>query len=171
MRGLLFLLGILPFTAMAQALKPFDRLSRDNVTLNAKQIAGGGSTSHNWESGYGSFDRDKTGRNTIEVEVSPVGAKKEPIQLVFTFVAKTFGGEGKEDYISDQFILPTGSGKAVFSAEASHNDQNYIYLGERIRSGKKLVGWYCSAIRNGVVVGIAGSSHKYYEYAMEGSSE
>jgi hypothetical protein len=159
--------GASAFAEEAVELAPFDRLGKNNVIMKARQMSGGSTSDYKWQSGYGSFDRDKTASNTVEVEVSAVGSNGKPLVVEFFFVAKELGSGGGEHFIQKKEDVPAGNGKLAFTAEATHNDERLVYAGARNRSGQRLVGWFGRAVRDGAIIGVVGSSDKYVQYAAK----
>jgi len=159
---LLVLLAISSLSA--QEIAPFDRLGKNNVTVKAKQLSGGSKIDRNWQTSWGSYDRDMTSTKVIEVEVSGIGTNKGPIKVEFFFAIKDeanglryFEGQNEKNDLD--------RGLWLFSTTATRNVVNLAALGERYKSGEKIVGWLVRVIRDNTIVGVAASAPAFEKAA------
>jgi len=162
----LLLIGLAP--CLAQDLKPFDRLNRENVQIDAKTVKGGSKIDRKWQTDYGSFIRDFEQSRVVEAKISMPKQGEEAATLEFFIILRDGGGKG------EKFIKGTGEQSAdngdiwIFAASASRTHENYEALGIEDHHGEKIVGWFIRAVKDGQVVGYSTSSSALEKYAMSG---
>lgn len=166
MKFTLALFGFLALAAVSYAedLAPFDRLGKGNVTVKAKQLSGGSRIDRNWQTSYGSYDRDTTSFKIIEVEVSGRGQSQSPLRVEFFFAMRD-PDKGVRYFEGQEEASNATKGLYTFSTSVTRNDQRYVFLGERYKSGDKPVGWLVRVIRDNAIVGIAASAPSYEKVA------
>jgi hypothetical protein len=72
----------------SEAVKPYDRLGRDNVTIRAQHKGGGGSSDYDYKASWGSYARTVTSTKDIEVTITQPRREKQPLKLEFFFVIR-----------------------------------------------------------------------------------
>jgi hypothetical protein len=152
-----------PTEHVAEGLKPYDRLGRDNVTVRAEQKGGGSSTDYNYRSKWGTYVRTVTSTKDIEVTIAQPRKEKQPLKLEFFFVIK--GDSKRYAKQAGMLDLPEGEGSAVFSATAKQGQKRWVFVGYREKSGEKIEGWLVRVLNNARIVGIAASSPSLEETA------
>jgi hypothetical protein len=131
----------------------FSNAGRASVGLDVKETAASKAIGHNWETDYGSYDRDFARSRTLSITASNVGhsalsgthievlwfAQKLKDKSLFIFSRQTKASD-----------VPAGRGRAVeFSMPIlNSNVTNYATLRERYVAGSKFAG-YVAVIRNG----------------------
>jgi hypothetical protein len=169
------ILAVLVFSTSllcAQDIKPYDRLGKENVRITAKVIVAGTSIDRQWGSDSGSYERNRTSSLEVEVVVSPIGAKAEPLALHFYFVIRDHSSGKEVPSQCDVQALAVGSGTARFSGDASRYETRYGGSGgKKNTSGNAFAGWFVRAVRDRKIVGIAGSAAKYEEMAAKPTPE
>ena len=148
----------------ADAIKPFDRLGRNNVTIRAQQKSGGSSTDYSYRTSWGSYVRTVTSTRDIEVTVNQPRKEKQPLKLEFFFVIK---GDKRYAKQAGSLDLPEGEGSAIFSTSSKRGQERWVYLGFREGSGERIEGWLVRALKGDEIVGIAASSPSLEELAAQ----
>lgn len=90
-------------------------------------------------------------RPKILVEVSPIGAPSGAVELEFLFVKKFDNKEEPTPAPQVAIELPAGSGKCEFT--------------EFVPGESKILGWCARVIKDGRIIGVAGSGPKFVELA------
>lgn len=150
---------------VAQELKPYDRLSRDNIEVKAQAVSTGSKVETNWRSWYGSYYKDFKQLKLVEVSLSKVGDSKGPVTLEFYTVMKQEGGNGERIVKAEGLQDAERANTWVFAASASRSHLRYRYSNADYKSGEKIMGWFVRAIRDGQIVGIAASPSAFERYA------
>lgn len=163
MRALLAIFFV--FTvALGEEIKAFDRLGRDNVTIQARHKSGGSSADYSYKTSWGSYVRQVTSTKDIEVTVTQQRKVKLPLKLEFFFVIK--GDSGRYAKKAGILDLPEGEGSTIFSTSSQQGQARWVYLGFREKSGERIEGWLVRAIEGARIIGIAGSSPSLEEMAV-----
>lgn len=149
----------------AEDLKPYDRLSRDNVEVKALAVSSGSKVETNWRTRYGSYAKDIKQLKLVEVSLSKVGTDKGPVTLEFYTVVRQEGGNGERIEKAEGLEDADKANTWVFAASASRSHQRYRYSNTDYKSGEKIMGWFVRAIRDGQIVGIAASPSAFERYA------
>jgi hypothetical protein len=149
----------------SEAVKPYDRLGRDNVTIRAQHKGGGGSSDYDYKASWGSYARTVTSTKDIEVTITQPRREKQPLKLEFFFVVK--GDSKRYAKQAGALDLPEGEGSAVFSTSSKQSQSRWVYLGVRERSGEQIEGWLVRALNNDRIIGIAASSPSLEELAAD----
>jgi hypothetical protein len=149
----------------SEAVKPYDRLGRDNVTIRAQHKGGGGSSDYDYKASWGSYARTVTSTKDIEVTITQPRREKQPLKLEFFFVVK--GDSKRYAKQAGALDLPEGEGSAVFSTSSKQSQSRWVYLGVRERSGERIEGWLVRALNNDRIIGIAASSPSLEELAAD----
>lgn len=150
--------------AWAQEIKPFDRLSRDNVTVKVKETGSGKNSDYQYKASWGSFDRTETSTKNLAVEVTKVGAQPEAVKVELFFVMKAKGGKPYA-MTTEPISLPDGHGVAEFSGSAQMQRERWVYANERNASGTSIAGWLVRVLRGDRIVGVAASMDTYLKAA------
>jgi hypothetical protein len=154
-------------TSIAEEILPFDRLGRNNVTLDAKMIAGDSSTRNDYKTDHGSYDKTKHQAKSIEITTRCLSINKEDLSIMFYFVFRDALTK-KEIFVpSDAVTFKEGIGRAVFRETSMSTDMNLVTIGVRKKTGKTIGGWLARAIRGNRIVGIAGSTERFKKMAGE----
>ncbi len=123
-----------------------------SVRLDAKGTGNGSHTTHNWESGWGSYQREYDKQSAVEALVGTSGRTEVAVKIDWIFVGKTL-------YKNKRIAIGHGT-KAVTitpgpdqhvpltSGEIHSTDNNYVALGERTVSGSKIEGWIIRLLDN-----------------------
>jgi hypothetical protein len=149
----------------SEAVKPYDRLGRDNVTIRAQHKGGGGSSDYDYKASWGSYARTVTSTKDIEVTITQPRREKQPLKLEFFFVVK--GDSKRYAKQAGALDLPEGEGSAVFSTSSKQSQSRWVYLGVHERSGERIEGWLVRALNNDRIIGIAASSPSLEELAAD----
>lgn len=154
-------------TSKAEDILPFDRLGRNNVTLDAKTIAGGSSNQNDYKTDYGSYDKTKNQAKSIEIKTHCLSSNKEDLSIRFYFVFRDAQTKKELFVPSDAVTFKEGIGTAVFRETSKSTDLNLVTIGIREKTGKTIVGWLARAIRSNQIVGVAGSTERLKKMAGE----
>ncbi|HEY5743153.1 MAG TPA: hypothetical protein VIS99_11485 [Terrimicrobiaceae bacterium] len=149
----------------SEAIKSYDCLGRDNVTIRAQHKGGSSDSDYSYRSRWGSYVRTVTSTKDIEVAITQPRKEKLPLKLEFFFVIK---GDSKR-YAKQAGImdLPEGEGTAVFSTSAKQGQERWVFLGVHEKSGERIEGWLVRALNNDRIIGIAASSPSLEELAAD----
>ena len=60
---------LFPFVVLGQDIQPFDRLGRENVTIQAQHKRGGSSSDYDYRTSWGSYSKTVTSTREIEVTI------------------------------------------------------------------------------------------------------
>lgn len=156
---------LLPLVALGEEIQPFDRLGRDNVTIQAQQKSGGSSADYRYKSRWGSYVRTVTSTKDIEVTVKQQRKEKQPLKLEFFFVIK--GDTKRYAKQAGTLDLPEGEGSSTFSTTSKQGQERWVFMGVHERSGEHIEGWLVRALKDGRVLGIAASSPSLEELAAQ----
>jgi len=167
MKTCLPLLLLLILDVRASDLQPFDRLARDNVTIHAGAVAGGGSTRNDFKTDYGSYDKTKNQQKDIEVSIRPVSSNKSPITIRFYFIFRDASTKEEMFIPCDPVVFEQGSGSARFSQTATSTDLKLVMIDIREKTGETIYGWLVRAIRDDTIVGIASSNERFSGFARD----
>jgi hypothetical protein len=74
---------LFPVIVLGQEIQPFDRLGRENVTIEAQHKRGGSSSDYDYRTSWGSYS--KTVTSTKEIEVTIKQHRKEKQSLIVEF--------------------------------------------------------------------------------------
>jgi hypothetical protein len=154
-------------TSKAEEILPFERLGRNNVTLDAKTIAGDSSTRNDYKTDYGSYDKTKHQAKSVEIKTRCLSSNKEDLSIRFYFVFRDAQTKKELFVPSDAVTFNEGIGTAVFRETSMSTDMNLVTIGIREKTGKTIVGWLARAIRGNRIVGIAGSTERFKKMAGE----
>lgn len=154
-----------PLVVFGQEIQPFDRLGRENVTIEALHKSGGSSSDYDYKTRWGSYSKTVTSTKEIEVTVKQPRKEKQPLTLEFFFVIK--GDSGRYAKQAGIFDLPEGEGSATFSTSSKQDRARWVYLGISERSGERIEGWLVRALRDQRIIGIAASSPSLEELAAK----
>jgi hypothetical protein len=150
---------------VAESLKAYDRLGRDNVTIRAQHESGSSTSDYSYRSRWGSYARTMTSTKDVEVTVTQPWKDKQALKLEFFFIIK---GDSKR-YAKQAGVLdlPEGEGSSVFSTSARQGQERWVYMGFRESSGERIEGWLVRALNNDRIIGIAVSSPSLEELAAD----
>jgi hypothetical protein len=148
---------------LGQDIQPFDRLGRENVTIQAQHKRGGSSSDYDYRASWGSYSKTVISTKEIEVTIKQHRKEKQPLIVEFFFIIK--GESGRFAQQAGVLELPEGEGTATFSTSSKQDRARYVYLGIRERSGDRIEGWLVRALNRGRVLGIAASSPSFEELA------
>jgi hypothetical protein len=131
----------------------FTNVGRASVGLDVKETAASKAVAHNWETDYGSYDRDFARSRTLGITISNLGQKavSEAKIEVLWFAQRPLD---REAFIFSRQIkeadLSAGRGKVIeFNMPLlKSNVTNFAGTGERWVSGSKYAG-YIVLIRDG----------------------
>jgi hypothetical protein len=149
---------------------PYDRLSSENVTVEAKSVAGGASTRNDFKTDYGSHDKTKQQAKDIEVTVHPIFKNKEDLTIMFYFVLRSKETKSESFAPSEPIIFKDGGGKTSFRGSATSTDTKYAALGVREKTGETICGWLVRVVRGNKIVGVEGSNERFKNMAGDPKS-
>jgi len=179
----LFLLSILALAAqpaLAQALKPYDRLSNANVTLNAEIGTSGSQLQGTSTVGVSPTRAYETGKEIV-VKI-PVLKNSQGLVVEAFAVIKSYDSRGNGHLkkvevkkISDQEYRFTVSAaksiervmlqQTVLDTDTGNRYNQTIDTGRSVSHGDKITGWFARAIQNNQIVGVCGSGPQMEELA------
>ena len=113
--------------------------------MEAKEVETRVDTQHNWETDYGSYDRDYRKRTAIEVTVRDFSRKSPPATAHIYFIARALKGGPR--FIYAQRDLPINfSGQLAVVARVDAPDLkssvvNFAALGQQYVAGAEMDGW------------------------------
>lgn len=153
--------------AWADGLQPFDRLSRNNVTLKTSVLSSGANTTgQSIKTDYGTYSKDVSTSKVMQVDVALPKTDGPEIKVEAFAFFKNRGGS----QVNCTPLEVTPGEKLhsyTFDITASHRRERWMYAddGKVSEYGTKAVGWIVRAIANNTIVGIAYSSESYREVA------
>jgi hypothetical protein len=130
-------------------------------SIEGKSIGTGKVTQENWKTDWGSYDRNYTRMQHVEVTVTAWGAGEGNVEVEWIWF-----GRGLEKG-SPRVILNRGKSPITIKAGAGPKSllihsgaiagsvQNYSALGERYADGEKIEGWYIRLLIDGKPAGDA----------------
>jgi hypothetical protein len=155
---------LFPVIVLGQEIQPFDRLGRENVTIQAQHKRGGSSSDYDYRRSLGSYRKTMTSTKEIEVTIKQHRKEKQkPLVVEFFFIIK--GESGRFAQQGGVLQLPEGEGTGTFSTSSKQDQARYVYLGISERSGDRIEGWLVRALNRERVLGIAASSPSLEELA------
>ena len=154
---------IIAATSKAKDLRPFDRLGRDNVTLDAKSVANGAATRNEYETDYGSYDKTKDQDKDIAVRVLEVSPSSKKLSIEFYFVFRD-ARTNKESFVP-AVVFKEENGMLIFRERATSTDTKLAMIGVRTKTGESIYGWFVRAVRDGRIVAVAGSAERFVKMA------
>jgi hypothetical protein len=84
---------LFPVIVLGQEIQPFDRLGRDNVTIQAQHKRGGSSSNYDYRTSWGSYSKTVTSTKEIEVTIKQHRKEKQkPLVVEFFFIIKGEAG-------------------------------------------------------------------------------
>lgn len=122
-------------------------------SLEAHEVGTGDSTISNWETTWGSYDRDHHQTKNLRITVRDVTRRVREAQLLVYFVAHPLPTGNR--FIYSHRVLPVVFGNRIEitgeipAASIKSNEQNYALSGRRYSSGAVMDGW--------IVIGRVGS--------------
>lgn len=123
--------------------QPFDRMNRENVGVTAK-VTGR------------SVDSGASGSKSLEVSTTGNGFGLVTVECLFVVEAAP-----ETRLAGQQRILSAGQGTTDKAADT------FEFVMKTSGSASKLKGWCVRVVKNGVIVGVAGSSPKFEEMAAD----
>jgi len=141
-----------------------------SLSLEAKEVGTGISTQRNWETDYGSYDRDYRKRKQISITVRDLSRKAPPLVAQVYFIARPLNGAPR--FIYSQSALPVDlAGRieataAIAAPDLKSSVQNYAALGRKYVAGADIDGWIVVGEVNGQPFGIRASSQTLLEIAQ-----
>lgn len=151
------------------------------LSLEAHEIGTGDARVSNWETDYGSYDRDFSRSKKILVTLHNISRKPAPFAITVYFVAKptvapnTAGYDARNLFIYDrrehagEFHDEIELKGSFSSRTLTANVQHYQALGVESASGADMIGWIVAGWSDGRSFGVAASSQELLQLA--GSSE
>jgi len=132
-------------------------------TIKASGISAGKVTESNWESDWGTYDRDYARQQLVEVIVSPWGKGEAEAKLETLWFGRTVVGNDRVILrkLSQPVTLKAGAGpskKIVASGVIASNVQKYSSLGLTYGEGSKIEGWYIRLMMDGKLLSEAASA-------------
>ncbi len=150
---------------------PYDRLSKDNVTMKVS-IGGSGTTmtDQTLKTDYGTYSKDMKSEREMIVEI-PILKSGQPAPKIEAFCFFRDHGSSKTQAKKAE-VRELGPQKFSFVLEAENRRERWMYAdnGKVSQYGEKILGWCVRAIANDKIVGIAGSSTKFEELAAKPQS-
>jgi hypothetical protein len=122
-------------------------------SLEAHEVGTGDSTMHNWETTWGSYDRDHHQTKNLRITVRDVTRQVREAQVLVYFVARPLPTGNR--FIYSHRSLPVVFGNRmeitgeIPAPSIKSNEQNYALSGRRCSSGAVMDGW--------IVIGRVGS--------------
>ena len=122
-------------------------------SLEAHEVGTGDSTISNWETTWGSYDRDHHQTKNLRITVRDVTRRVREAQLLVYFVAHPLPTGNR--FIYSHRVLPVVFGNRIEitgeipAPSIKSNEQNYALSGRRYSSGAVMDGW--------IVIGRVGS--------------
>ena len=122
-------------------------------SLEAHEVGTGDSTTSNWETTWGSYDRDHHQTKNLRITVRDVSRRVGEAQLLVYFVARPLPTGNR--FIYSHRVLPVVFGNRIEitgeipAPSIKSNEKNYALSGRRYSSGTVMDGW--------IVIGRVGS--------------
>ncbi|HRJ72728.1 MAG TPA: hypothetical protein PLS03_10915 [Terrimicrobiaceae bacterium] len=145
---------------------PYDRLSKDNVTMKVS-VGGSGSTmtDQSLKTDYGTYAKDMKSEREMIVEI-PILKSGHAVPKIEAFCFFRDHGSSKTQAKKAE-VKEVGPQRFSFVLEAENRRERWMYAdnGKVTQYGEKILGWCVRAVANDKIVGIAGSSTKFEELA------
>ena len=141
-----------------------------SMSVSAHEIGTGKGVERNWQTDYGSFNKDAYRTKGLEVEVRNIS--KLPggeLKVTVCWTARELGGKQHAIHISHAETLPStiaGVSNATlrfWSPLLASNVTNFNSLGQRTAEGSKIDGWFVIVARDDVVINGVGSTPTYQD--------
>jgi hypothetical protein len=132
----------------------FSKTGPTPLRMEAKEISTSKAVSHNWETYYGSYDRDFARAKTIEVQVGMLGSKPAPapVEVHIFWLARRLATN--ETFVFHHESAPANAvglvpAKLTFTMPTlQSNVTNFNYARQKYVAGSKVAGWVV-VLRNG----------------------
>src|SRR5438874_3979473 len=150
----------------------------DALSLEAHEIGTGDARISNWETIWGSYDRDFTRSKKIAVTLHNMSRKPAPFAVTVYFIAKPtiapnqIGYDPRRLFIYDrkehagEFHNEIELTGGFASRNLKSNVEHYQALGVGSASGDDMIGWVVLGYSNGDVFGVAASSQELLQLAQ-----
>ncbi len=129
--------------------------------LRVKRLSSGKKTDKNWESSWGSYDRDYKRSICISIFVKGMG-KTAPATLEWYFIAKDLNSGKSWIFDSDKSEILLDSAKPdefeKTSRDIAASVQNYVALGMKDKAGSKIDGYIVRVVAKDKIVTVDASS-------------
>ena len=147
-------------------------------SLEAHEIGTGDARISNWETDWGSYDRDFSRSKKIAVTLRNMSRKPVPFAVTVYFIAKPtvainqIGYDARQLFIYDrrehagEFHNEIELIGAFASRNLKSNVQHYEPLGVDSASGNDMIGWVVLGYSNGDLFGVAASSQELLQLAQ-----
>lgn len=132
------------------------------VAFDAKRLASIRDVKHNWETDYGSFDRDFSQHITVAIQMRNMHSGKTNATLEVYFVAKDMTSETRWVFDKSLENVEIDSAKELHLLKQSKplaaSVQNYAALGIKDSSGGTMDGYIIRLVSGGKAQRVAASS-------------
>ncbi len=181
MRVFLFLFFAVAFSSLsAQQLKPFDRLSKNDITLDASVGAAGAQLKNpGTTSDAVSVLKDYSSVKEVIIKI-PVSRSLEGLTVEAYGVYKNYDNKSVRFEKIDVRKVSGQEYRFVLTADKSvlrikyqytsvdqygHASEGTVDTGRSVSHGEKISGWFARAIFQNEIIGIAGSSPQWQQSA------
>lgn len=146
----------------ALSVQPVDA-QEAQAFLRVKRLSSGKITNKNWETSWGSYDRDYTRSISISIFVKGMG-KTAPATLEWYFVARDLKSGKAWIFDSDKSDITLDSAKPEqmekTSRELLASVQNYQALGQKEKAGSRIDGYIVRVVANNKTIAVDASSRQ-----------
>ena len=133
------------------------------VTLRAKRLANVKDVERNWESSWGSYDRDFSRAIAIDISIMNLRSTVADVTLEVLFIAKPLSGSTRWVFDRSTEDLKIDRAKPFhvvkISKELEASVQNYEALGIRDEAGGRIDGYIVRVLEGKRIVKVDASSH------------
>ncbi len=163
----------LPWIIIAAAASAGTR----DLSLEAHEVGTGDAQISNWETNYGSYDRDFNRSKKVLVTLHNVSRKPAPFAITVYFIAKptiapgSIGSDARALFIYDRREHAGEFGRdleirgAFSSRTLGANITHYQLAGVEYASGADMIGWIVVGYSQGQRFGVAASSQELLQVA------
>jgi hypothetical protein len=121
-----------------------------SLSISAKEVGSTGSTSYNWTTSWGSYDKDFFTQQDVKIEAHNLSRLPAKIVVDFYFVGQPEHEAGPRKLFSNRtFTIEVSPGYlkrvSLRSDVLQSNEQRYVALGEQYNSGYHITGWFLKA--------------------------
>jgi hypothetical protein len=160
------------------ALAGVSTAAAGGLSLEAHEIGTGDARSSNWETDYGSYDRDFARSKQILVTLHNMSRKPTPFAVTVYFIGKPTVAPNSSGYDPrDLFIYDRREHAGEFHKEIeltgtfrsrtlTSNVQHYQLAGVESASGNDMVGWIVVGYSEGQRFGVAASSQELLQLSQ-----
>jgi len=151
-------------------LIPYNTFGQTNVAVDVKAKKTKSSTTDNYRTSWGSYDKDTTVEKIMSVEIRSVNLVSYAA-VEFFWKIQIQSNKATLFQRCEPELLYDGKKQVEFSVATERNDTNFRLAGVQRKDGEKVVGWIarCINLVDGQVLGVTASSQELERIGKAGT--